>query len=559
MDKIIRVNVRTKDVKYEEVSSEYSKFGGRGLIAKILLNEVKPTCDPLGGNNKLIFATGLLNGSSVSSSGRLSVGTKSPLTGGIKESNAGGITANRMAGLGIKAIVIEDVPDDDNWYNIVIGKEGCSLVPADEYLGMGTFEFCEDMLQKYPDCAISCIGPAGEKQMLSAGIATMDKEKKPNRYSGRGGVGAVMGSKKIKAIVLTDISSINYYNKDVYTKAFKKYTELLMNAPVTTNYRKLGTASIVKIADSLNGLPVRNYSGEKFEKAENLFGETLYELIEKRGGEGSNTHNCMPGCIIQCSNVVPDENGKTIVSPLEYETIGLLGSNLGIGDLDIVARFNSICNDLGVDTIEIGGAIGVAMEAKILEFGDSVAVFDIFKQVKEGTVLGRVIGNGTETTGKVFGVRNVPVVNGQCMAAYDPKTIKGMGITYATSTMGADHTFGASMSTDNNIAESVLVTQRMIALIDNLGLCMFTRGAVGSNYQIYADLLKGRFGWDINVEDLQNLGIETLKNEYKFNELAGFSKENYRLPEAFRENNGKLQSTFDVSNDELDKILNNYM
>ncbi|MHC1719260.1 MAG: aldehyde ferredoxin oxidoreductase N-terminal domain-containing protein [Clostridiaceae bacterium] len=555
MDKILRVNIRTKEIKYEETPDEYAKTGGRGLISTIMLNEVNPTCEPLGKYNKLIFATGLLNGTNLSSSGRLSIGTKSPLTGGIKESNAGGITAMRLAQSGIKALIIEDIPDHNSWYYIKIGKD-CSLEPADEYAGMGTFEFCEEMLKKYGDCAVSCIGQAGEMLYSASGIATMDKEKKPNRYSGRGGIGAVMGSKKIKAVVITGKGTVNYADKDLFSKAFKEYTNLVIEAPITKNYGKLGTASIVRVAHNLNGLPVRNYSGEKFELADNIYGETLFDLINARGGEGSTTHGCMPGCLIKCSNVVPDECGKTIVSPLEYETIGLLGSNLGIGNLDDIAKFNAICNDIGVDTIEIGGAIGVAMEAGLADFGDSDAVFNFLEQVKNGTPLGRVLGNGTSVTGKVFGIIKVPVVNGQCMAAYDPKTIKGMGITYATSTMGADHTFGPSMSTENDCIEAVKVSQKSMGMIDSLGLCTFVKSAIGKNHQIYIDLINGRFGWNIDEDFLKQIGEDTLRNEYKFNELAGFSAAKYRLPESFTTSCKQGQPVFDVSNDELDNLIN---
>lgn len=559
MEKILRINVRTKTAIYEDATDEYLKTGGRGLISKIMLSEVNPQCDPLGSENKLIIANGLLTGTNVSSANRISIGAKSPLTGGIKESNGGGITAMWLAQLGIKAVIVEEVPNEDNWYFIKISKDSCSLEPADKYAGMGTFEFCEEMIKLYPDCSVTCIGPAGERQYSIAGIATMDKEKKPNRYSGRGGLGAVMGSKKIKGIVVTDKGSINIADKDKFSAALKKYTSIIVDAPSTTNYRTLGTSSTVRVTNDLTGLPTRNFRGEKFEYADDISGESLYDLIKERGGEGKNTHACMPGCVIQCSNVVPDKEGKTIVSPLEYETIGLLGSNLGIGDLETIARLNAFCNDFGIDTIETGAAIGVAMEAGFAEFGDSDAVFKIMDEIKNDSIMGKLIGAGTTITGKVLGVKHIPAVNGQAMPAYDPRAIKGMGVTFVTSPMGADHTYGPVVKTDKGWVEASGDSQRLMAALDSLGICMFTRAAIGSHKQLLVDLVNGYQGFDLDLNWLDKMSEETILDEYKFNELAGFTKANYRMPDTFINTKIKsLDTSFDVSNEELDKLRECY-
>ncbi|NLJ58904.1 MAG: aldehyde ferredoxin oxidoreductase [Tissierellia bacterium] len=559
MDKILRINMKTKDVLYEDVSEQYSKLGGRGLIAKILLNEVKPTCDPLGRYNKLIFATGFLTGSLVSSASRISIGAKSPLTGGIKESNAGGITAMRLAQNGVKAVIVEEIPEENNWYYIKISKNSCTLESADEYKGMGTFEFCNEMLKKYPNCAVTCIGSSGERLYGAAAIATMDKENNPNRYSGRGGLGAVMGSKYLKGIVVTDKGSVEISDKEEFSAALKQYSSVVKDAPSSLTYKSLGTASTSRVTNEMNGLPVNNFSGEKFQHLESISGEALYELIESRGGEGKTAHACMPGCIIQCSNVVPDENGKTIVSPLEYETIGLMGSNLGIGNLEIIAKLNAICNDIGIDTIETGAAIGVAMEAGIIEFGDGEGALRLMEEIKEGTVLGRVLGNGVEITGKVFGVRHIPVVNGQAMPAYDPRAIKGMGVTYATSPMGADHTYGAVIKTRKPYAQASRESQILLALYDTLGICMFARGAVGKNYELLVNLINAKNGWNIDSQWLMKIAEDTIRDEHKFNQLAGFTNKNYRMNESFEETEiADIQAVFDVSDEDLDKVLNSF-
>ena len=554
MKKILRINLRTKKIRYEDASREYLETGGRGLIAKIMLNEVAPLCDPLGRENKLIIANGLLTGTNVSSASRIAIGAKSPLTGGIKESNGGGITAMWLASLGIKALVVEDIPEEDEWYYIRINKDKCSLEPAGQYKGMGTFEFCEKMLDKYPDCAVTCIGQAGERLYNIAGIATMDKEKRPNRYSGRGGLGAVMGSKKIKAIVVEEKGTVEIKNKEKYNKILKEYSAIVLNAPTTVSYKTFGTAAMVRNANDLTGLPVTNFKGAKFEHAEEISGQSLYELIKERGGEGKTAHACMPGCIIQCSNVVPDEEGKTIVSPLEYETIGLMGSNLGIGDLDTIAKLNAVCNDLGVDTIETGAVMGMAMEAGIVEFGDNEAALNLLDEIKTGTELGKLLGEGTLIAGKALGVKNIPVINGQAMPAYDPRAIKAMGVTFATSPMGADHTYGPVVKAEDAVKASK-AAQIMMAKIDCLGLCMFLRGAIAEHMDLVVDLINAVHGWDLDMDWLEDIALEAIRDEHKFNELAGFSKEDYRMPKAFT--NRKIQSTnqvFDIDKDELDEL-----
>jgi len=554
MKKILRINLRTKETTYEDAPLEYLKTGGRGLIAKIMLNEVNPKCDPLGRENKLIIANGLLTGTNVSSASRISIGAKSPLTGGIKESNGGGITAMWLASLGIKAVVVEDIPEEDEWHYIRINKDKCFLEPADSYKGMGTFEFCEKMLDKYPDCAVTCIGQAGERLYNIAGIATMDKEKKPNRYSGRGGLGAVMGSKKIKGIVVEEKGAVEIKNKEKYKEVLKKYSQIVIEAPSSISYKTLGTAATVRTSNDLSGLPVRNFRGGKFEHAEEISGESLYEFIKNRGGEGKTTHACMPGCIIQCSNVVPDKEGKTIVSPLEYETIGLMGSNLGIGDLDTIAKLNAVCNDFGIDTIETGAAMGMAMEAGIVEFGDDEGALNLLDEIKNDTELGRLLSKGTLTAGKTLGVENIPVVNGQAMPAYDPRAIKAMGVTFATSPMGADHTYGPMIKTDDYIGASK-DAQIMMAKIDCLGVCMFARAAIAKHMDLLVDLVNAFHGWELDMNWLEDMALEAIRNEHKFNELAGFSKEDYRMPKAFT--NRRIESTnqvFDINTDELDEL-----
>ncbi|MGB9641029.1 MAG: aldehyde ferredoxin oxidoreductase N-terminal domain-containing protein, partial [Anaerolineales bacterium] len=355
-----RINTKDNTYRIEEVPPKWETLGGRGLIARILLDEVKPDCDPLGCKNKLIMAPGLLVGHKLSSCDRISYGGKSPLTGGVKESNAGGTTALKLVYLGIKALIFEDQPENDNWQIIHISKNTIKFEPAEDILGLGVYRATEVLLDRYgKDIALGIIGPAGERQYNAAGILNLDKDNNPSRIAARGGLGALMGSKKIKAIVIDasqgEKPAIN--NLEEFKSAQKTFTQALKEHPQTKIYHDYGTNAMPGMSDGFGGMPTRNFSAGHFEGLENIRGETMREILIKRGGDARTSHACMPGCIIQCSNIYADEYGKEIVSPLEYETVGLLGPNLGIDNLDCIAHLNWECNDLGLDTIDVGAAL----------------------------------------------------------------------------------------------------------------------------------------------------------------------------------------------------------
>ena len=562
MENILKVNVTDGSIQKDPVPEAYLTLGGRALTAKILLNEVNPTCNPLGRHNKLIFSGGLLAGTGASSSGRISIGAKSPLTGGIKESNGGGITASRMARIGIRAIVIEGAPEDGRLKILLVEPSRISLLPADEYAGKGVYQTAEMLLESYPKAAVSCIGPAAENRLFASGIATIDKDGVPGRYSARGGLGAVMRSKGLKAIVVAGQGKINPARKDEFNKALKTFNDAIRNSPLAQAYKDYGTVALVEPINALHGLPIRNFSRGKDDRASNISGETLHDTIAARGGESRLTHACMPGCLIGCSNVYAGEDGRTIVSPIEYETVGLLGSNLDIWNLDDIARLNYRCNDIGVDTIEIGAAIGIMMEAGLIDFGDYEGAMNVLDEVRRGTVLGRLIGSGAEITGKVLGVKNVPTVKGQAMGAYDPRAIKGMGVTYATSAMGADHTAGpaARAQVDHKSAEGKAQLsrklQKLLGLFDSTGLCLFTVSGIAENKQMVLDLLNALYGWDIDMKWFNGMCTQILKDEKRFNELAGINVAHHRLPEAFTERKMPgIDTVFDVSEEDLASVF----
>lgn len=561
-----RVDVRERSLSREPVPESWQHLGGRGLIARILVDEVRATCDPLGNENKLIFAPGLLSGHMVSSCDRISIGGKSPLTGGIKEANAGGMTSLLMSHLGIKVLILENQPSEKGWWVIHLSTAGARFDEANGLSNLGVYETASRLLKRYGDkVAIALIGPGGERGYRSAGIENLDKDRTPSRIAARGGLGAVMGSKGIKAIVFDASGGQKppLHDAEAFRKAQKIFTKALMDHPQVQAWAKYGTAGMTRMSDGFGGIPTRGFSQGKFEGAEKISGEYMRELLLSRGGESDPTHACMAGCAIRCSNVYAGEDGKTIVSPLEYETIGLIGANLGIDDLDAIARLNWEANDLGLDTIEIGATLGVAAQAGLMEFGDGQRALELLAEIRQGTILGRVLAQGAVTAGRVLGVTRVPAVKGQAMPAYDPRAIKGTGVTYATSPQGADHTSGLTIRAKvDHLAPSIQAalsrtTQINMAGYDTLGACIFAGMGFAAAPETVRDLLNTRYGWQVADTILQDLGRECLSLEREFNRRAGFTAAHDRIPEWMtKEPLPPHNCVFDVPEEDLDNLFN---
>jgi aldehyde:ferredoxin oxidoreductase len=556
--------MHTLAISTGQLPEAYRYLGGRALSSRIIADEVNAVADPLGPNNKLVFTCGLLAGTTISCANRLSIGAKSPLTGGVKESNAGGIAAYKMGRLGIRAIVIEGIREDEQWFSLVVNKDGVKLQPADGLSGLMMSDKAAALYQEYgASVGVVLIGPAGEKRLLSAGIANNDTEGNPSRYSGRGGLGAVMGSKHLLGIVLDDsgCALTAPENQDEFTRKSREFHKLLLGHPQTAEiFPKYGTAAMMETTNAVGGLPTRNFSTGRFDGAEKLNGRALHDTIVARGGEGTPTHACMPGCIIRCSNKYPDKSGEVIVSPLEYETIGLLGSNLEIDDLDDIARMNVLCNEYGIDTIETGCAIGVAMEAGVIPFGDPSAALKLLEEVVNDTYLGKIIASGCVVTAKVLGVRRVPAVKGQGMPAYEPRGIKGTGVTYITTAMGADHTAGnvaRAQVTHHDKAGKVSLSEKAqlgVGIIDALGMCIMIAPAL-KDRAILADMMNALHGWQLTETDLETIGRDTIRAEKEFNTKAGFTPAHDRLPEHFyAEANPATGAVFDIEEDDLKEM-----
>jgi aldehyde:ferredoxin oxidoreductase len=545
MSKVLRVNTTRGTLKTEEFKKENQSFGGRGLIAKVMTDEVDPKCDPLGPDNKLIIATGLFAGTNVSTAHRLSVGGKSPLTLGIKEANVGGTAGYQMAGHGIKMIVLEGAPSASKWKLLRIAASGQpELVPADEYAGLNNYALVERLKSKYgKNVAVMSIGNAGERGYKNSSVQVTDGTSgHPSRAAGRGGLGAVMGSKKIKAIVIepaTTRAAFPYVDKAKFDAANKKLVDAtLAEGSFARGFTTIGTINTVGMSGPTGMLPVRNYSGQFFgyERLQRIDGNAFVAKLKENGGK--NGVPCQPGCIVRCSNVYNGKNGQYVTSGLEYETVGLLGSNCDIDDLDWIAEADKICDDLGLDTIETGATIGVCMDVGKIPWGDKKAAMGLLKEMVDGTDFGNLMGQGTAALGKKLKATRVPVAKGQAMAAYDPRNAQAIGVTYATSPMGADHTAGTAMMPFADMMGKAMRsgmsgrTQMGQAATDCM-MCNFQFGLTNSDPTILPDLLNGSIGGGWSAEKVAQLGRDIINMELAFNKAAGFTKKDTRLPEFF--------------------------
>lgn len=579
MAKLIRVDMSTGEIRVEDLanSKEYGGFGGRGLTSTIVSKEVPPTCHPLGEKNKLVIAAGLLTGTPAANSGRLSVGAKSPLTGGIKESNVGGSASFKLARLGIRGIVVEGKPEPGRLYCLVVNKDGAALQSADEYKGLKNYELGEKLKEKYgAKVGTVSIGPAGEMKLSAASVAVSDTKGNPSRHAGRGGMGAVMGSKGLKAIVVDDTGapSVEYADFDAFKEAAAKLRKALQSHDVTKpggGLATFGTNVLVNIINEAGGFPTRNFSSGRFEGADKISGETMHDVIKERGG--STTHAACTTCIIQCSNVYLDKDKNYVTAGLEYETIWANGANCGIDDLDSIAQVDRLCDDYGLDTIEMGCAIGVAMAGGVKAFGDAKGAIELLHEVGKGTPLGRILGNGAAVTGQAFGVEDVPVVKRQGLPAYDPRAVKGQGVTYATSPMGADHTSGYAVATnimkvggyvDPLKPEGQVDLSRNLqiatAALDSAGFCVFIAFAIldiPEGLEAIPEMLNARYGWNMTLDDVTKHGQAILKAERAFNAAAGFTRLDDRLPDFFLDKKlAPHDVVFDVPAEQLDEVFN---
>lgn len=569
MENVYRINMKSKEIVKEDFDKSIL-FGNRGLIAKVLLEEVDPKCDALGSENKLVLATGLLSGTGFTTAGRLSIGGKSPLTGTIKESNVGGNAGAQITKHGIKMIIIDEQPQDDSWYILRIDENSeITLEDGEEYIGKNTYEATEKLKEKYGGKSAVCvIGKAGERRLTSSSIQVTDNSTgHPGRAAGRGGLGAVMGSKGIKAIVIEKPKNrlkYEYVDKAKFDEGKKNLTRLIKENPITgMGLSLLGTLAYIDMTADSNVLPVNNFSGKNItqEQRNRICSNAFADRVKMNGGRAGVA--CQPGCIVRCSNVVNDEKGEMITTGLEYETAALFGPNCGIYDYDFLARADKICDDFGVDTIDVGDAVAVAMDSGELEWGDKAAVLDLLKEMTEGSSeLGIALGNGTSATGKLLNHERIPVCKNQGMAAYDPRNLQGIGVEYATFPQGADHTGGHAFSIegidhtnpDGQVA-AIKDVQIATAVCDNT-MCLFAFAALGNpeGLSSLSQAIEGAIGIECDVNRLMKIGFDTISMERSFNEKAGFTEKDDVLPDFFSKIPNESGNVFGVKTEELEEM-----
>lgn len=549
--RFLRVNMTDQSIRFEDVPENYRTLGGRALTSTLVQAEVAATADPLGPENKLIFAPGYFTGTPLVNTSRLSVGGKSPLTGGIKESNVGGTVAFSLARLGLAAVIVEgQAPADRTFLLNIESDASAQLIEANHLKGMRTYALVAELHRQYgAKKSVTCTGPAGDMQLLAASVQSTDLDGRPCRAAGRGGLGAVMGSKGLKAMIvdLGGKTPAELADPEAFRNASKAYAKAVRDDEFSGQILpELGTAALVEPINAAGAFPTRNARVGQFEGVEKISGEAMAELIKSRGGQ--TTHKGCSQCIIDCSNVFVDNKGGYVTSSLEYETIWSMGGMIGNDDLDSIARLDFLCDDIGLDTMSTGVAIGIAMDAGYRQFGDGAAAIAMVEEVVSGSEIGRAIGNGPDAVGRHFNHDRVPTVKGQSIAAYDPRAIQGMAVTYATSPMGGDHTagwvvaqnleaFGGTvppMEAEGQV-ELSRDAQIHMAAVDSVGICDFaqsglaTEEGMGNVHIMYA----AKSGRPFSSDDWKELGEKVLKAERAFNRAAGFTAKDDHLPRMF--------------------------
>jgi len=556
--KILRADMKNEKITCENLPEEWENIGGSAFIAKIMTQEVSPTADPLGPENRFIIAVGPLAGTGAPQLGRISVGAKSPLTLGIKEANSGGPAAQILDRLGIRAIVVEGAPRDQRLYCLLISKDKTTFLPADEYRGAKNYELVDKLRGKYGErIAVLSTGIAGERKYKGASVSFTDIFGDPSRNAARGGLGAVMGSKGLKAIIIDPAKAgqVEIAHPEEFRQIVKSWVYTLRHDVSCSLFSRFGTPFAISNSASHGTLPANNYRSGRPDNFIAVSGNRIQKILFERGGK---MHGCMPGCVVQCSIIYPDKDGQRLCAAYEYETIAMLGTNLGITDPDAIARLKFMCDDLGVDAVETGSSLGLAADAGKMIMGDWESAARLLEQIEKETDLGLALGNGVVATARYLNINRVPAFKGQALPAHDPRSVKGTGVTYFSSPMGADHTAGLTYRLPKNKdkqAENSLKSQIQAATCDAFGYCLNSVPGRGSVYQFFADLMNARYGLQLAPEDIMEIGKQTLRDQLAFNEKAEFSKRDAKTPAFLREETlTPTGQVFDIDEAEIKNV-----
>lgn len=548
--KIIRVNLTEEKITVEDLNMEDAKLylGGRGLASKILCDEIDPNIDPLSPENKLIFMTGPLTGTYASCAGRFNVVAKAPLTGTIGAANSGGYFGPELKFAGYDGIIFEGKADKPVYLHIC--DDLIELKSAEHLWGKNVFETTDLLLEENErDARVACIGPAGEKQVLFATVMN-DKD----RAAGRSGMGAVMGSKNLKAVVVKGTKSIKVFSRDKFKDAVMDARSKLDQNGVTGPGGGLptyGTEVLVNIINEVHGLPTRNWQDSYFEHADLISGEYMTEncLVRNKA--------CF-ACSIGCGRIVriPDGKYKGIVAGAEYEAGWSYGACCGVKDLNAINKANHVCNLLGLDPITMGATIACAMEmyekgyltkedlgGKELKFGDAEGIIEWTELTGYREGFGDIMALGSYRMAEKYGHPELSMsVKKQEMPAYDGRVLQGMGLEYATSNRGGCHVrgyltspeiLGIPQKVDPHSTEgkaALLKTfQDLTAVVDSSDICLFTTFAIG--LPEISEMLRTVTGLEYSDEEILQIGERIWNLEKLFNLKAGFTRKDDTLPE----------------------------
>jgi len=561
---VLRVDLTRGEIRREALDPGWARdyVGGRGIGARYLWEELDPQVDPLSPENLLVFATGPLTGTNASCGARYMVVTKGPLTGAMTTSNSGGRFGPELKFAGYDAILFEGRAERPVWLWIL--DDAVELRPADALWGRGVWE-TEDQIRRetgVPDCSVAAIGPAGEKLVRFAAIVN-DRF----RAAGRSGVGAVMGSKNLKAIAVRGTGAVRVARPEALLAAQWSQKRALSQAPLTSEgLPQYGTLALMNVINEHGALPTRNYTEAQFEKAEEISGE---ELARTRllGNKA-----CF-ACTIACGRVskLSDEgvgrytlhtsprNWHHATEGPEYENAWSLGADCGIGDLDAILKSNALCNDLGMDPISLGATIAAAMElfergvlseaqtGMPLPFGSAEAMVALTEQTGYRRGFGDELAEGSKRLGEKLGhPEGFMGVKGQEFPAYDPRAIQGMGLGYATSNRGACHLRAYTVSAEivgapdpidpratAGKAQLTAEMQNASTAIDATGLCLFL--TFGNTLSDLTPLLAAATGIDTSDADLLRAGERIWNLERLWNLRAGIDASQDRLPKRMLE------------------------
>lgn len=539
MGKVLRIELSRKKTSSQPLTKEQTELflGGRGLGVDILFRELPRGTNPLSPENKMVFATGPLTGTGAPTSGRYSVITRSPLTGTIFDSNSGGHFGVQLKRSGWDAVVVEGKAEKPSY--LWIRDESIEIRNADHIWGSNTHT-TEDTVKSETDkeAKVACIGPAGERQVLISAIIN-DK----HRAAGRGGVGAVMGSKNLKAIAVLGTHETPIANREEFTAAARVGLEAISKNPVTKDsLPNYGTAVLVNVINEIGALPTMNFRRGYFEDADAISGETIRERIfEKRVA--------CDACTIACGRETKIPGRDRHGEGPEYETIGAFGAACGVRDLEAITEANYLCNEYGLDTISTGSTIACAMELSDTghltsgpRFGDSEAMVNLVKMIGERTGIGNELAEGSFRFAERHGHPEFSMsVKALEIPAYDPRGIQGMGVAYATSNRGACHLRAYMTSPEvlgnpalidrfkiDGKASLTILLQNISAATDSMVLCRFSQFAM--NPEHYARLLRAVTDIPFSARDLMDIGERIFNLERVFNVREGFGREADSLP-----------------------------